>query len=198
MVDAPDVGENSIDHPSTYFYYNVRNPSEGWSVGSDNPVFEDPQFRLGMNIQLLVSGGVPRAGLIEAITADEDGVAPDPTTYPLLRSNRTFTEFAIQQGGAADGSKMIFGAFAMMPTSRGTVRLASANIGENPTAYGFTEPMEVGSSDDHDYLDERIRATIGFVSHLECRFGTEHQSPSSPLLLAIYCTEQLTDPLQYA
>lgn len=203
LVDAPDVGENYIDHPSTYFYYNIRNPSAGWAVGSDNPLFDEPQFSLGMDIQLLVSGGVPRAGLIEAITADGGGIAPDPETHPLLRSNRTFTEFAIQQGGAADGSKMIFGAFAMMPTSRGTVKLASANISdqpladpnylatevdryvfrsmvrtqlafaggnatafgrtilssEDPTAYGFTEPMEVGSSD--DYLNERIRAAIG-------------------------------------
>lgn len=203
LVDAPDVGENYIDHPSTYFYYNVRNASEGWAVGSDNPLFNEPQFELGMNIQMLVSGGVPKAGLIEAITADNGGVAPDPATHPLLSSNRTFTEFAIQQGGATDGSKMIFGCFAMMPTSRGTVKLASANIsdqpladpnylatevdryvfrsmvrtqlefaggnatsfgrnilsGEDPTVYGFTEPMEVGSSD--DYLDERIRATIG-------------------------------------
>lgn len=218
LVDAPDVGENYIDHPSTYFYYNVRNPSEGWAVGLDNPVFDEPQFGLGMNIQLLVSGGVPQAGLIEAITADEGGIAPDPATHPLLRSNRTFTEFAIQQGGAADGSKMIFGAFSMMPTSRGTVKLASANIsdhpladpnylatevdryvfrsmvrtqlaftsgnatafgrnilsGEDPSAYGFTEPMEVGSSD--DYLDERIRATIGYVSHRQWRFGTEQQN----------------------
>lgn len=98
---------------------------------------------------------------------------------------------------------MIFGAFALMPTSRGTVRLASANVsdppladpnylatevdryvfrlmvrtqvqfaggnattfareilsGDDPTGYGFTEPMEIGSSD--EYLDERIRATIG-------------------------------------
>lgn len=203
LVDAPDVGENYIDHPSTYFYYNVRNASEGWAVGSDNPVFNEPQFDLGMNIQLLVSGGVPKAGLIEAITADDGGVAPDPATHPLLRSNRTFTEFAIQQGGATDGSKMIFGSFAMMPTSRGTIKLASANIsdqplvdpnylatevdryvfrsmvrtqlefaggnatafgreilsGEDPTVYGFTEPMQVGSND--SYLDERIRATIG-------------------------------------
>ncbi|KAG6367625.1 hypothetical protein INS49_001818 [Diaporthe citri] len=207
LVDAPDVGENYIDHPSTYFYYNFRNSSAGWAVGSDNPVLDEPQFELGMDIQLPVSGGVPQAGLIEAITADEGGVAPDPATHPLLRANRTFTEFALQQGGADDGSKMIFGAFAMMPTSRGTVRLASANIsdhpladpnylatevdryvfrsmvrtqlefaggnatvfgrnilsGEDPTAYGFTEPMEVGSSD--DYLDERIRATIGTTYH---------------------------------
>lgn len=203
LVDAPNVGENYIDHPSTYFYYNVRNPSAGWAVGSNNSLFDEPQFDLGMNIQLLVSGGVPQAGLIDAITADNDGVAPDPTTHPLLASNRTFTEFAIQQGGATDGSKMIFGAFAMMPTSRGTVRLASANVSdppiadpnylatevdryvfrsmvrtqlkfaggnttsfgreilidEDPTVYGFTEPMAAESSD--DYLDERIRATIG-------------------------------------
>jgi hypothetical protein len=74
-----------------------------------------------MNIQMLVSGGVPRSGLIEAITADNDGVAPDPATHPLLRRDRTFTEFAIQQGGPTDGSNMIFGAFALMPTSRGNV-----------------------------------------------------------------------------
>ncbi|KKY38965.1 putative glucose dehydrogenase [Diaporthe ampelina] len=110
LVDAPGVGENYIDHPSAYFYYNVRDSS------------------------LLVSGGAPRAGLIKAITADEGGVAPDPATHPLLRINRTITEFAIQQGGATDGSKMIFGAFAMMPTSRGTVRVASANISDCPLA----------------------------------------------------------------
>ena len=134
LVDAPDVGENYSDHSSTYFYYNVRNSSVGWAVGSYNPVFDEPQFKLGMNTQLLVSGGVPRAGLIEAITADEGGVAPGPATHPLLRINRTITEFAIQQGGATDGSKMIFGAFAMMPTSRGTVRVASANISDCPLA----------------------------------------------------------------
>lgn len=203
LVDAPDVGENYIDHPSTYFYYNVRNSSAGWAVGSDNPLFDEPQFDLGMNIQMLVSGGVPQEGLIEAITADNDGITPDPATNPLLGSDRTFTEFAIQQGGATDGSKMIFGAFAMMPTSRGTVKLSSANVsdppladpnylatevdryvfrsmvrtqlefaggnatafgreilsGEDPTVYGFTEPMTINSSD--EYLDERIRATIG-------------------------------------
>lgn len=237
LVDAPDVGENYIDHPSTYFYYNVRNSSAGWAVGSDNPVFEEPQFELGMDIQLLVSGGVPQAGLIEAITADDGGVVPDPATHPLLKTNRTFTEFAIQQGGADDGSKMIFGAFAMMPTSRGTVRLASANIsdhpladpnylatevdryvfrsmvrtqlefaggnatifgrdilsGEDPTAYGFTEPMAVGSS--NDYLDERIRATIGYVSCCESHFRTRSQS--LPSYAAICYTGQLTDSLQY-
>lgn len=76
LIDAPDVGRNYIDHPSTYFYYNVHNPNAGRAVGSDTPPpFDEPQFDLGMNIQMLVSGGVPRAGLIEAITADNDGMA---------------------------------------------------------------------------------------------------------------------------
>lgn len=205
LVDLPDVGENYIDHPSTYFYYNVRNASEGWAVGSDNSLFDESQYNLGMDIQILVSGGVPRAGLVEAITADRGGVAPDPATDPLLNGNRTFTEFAIQQGGATDGSEMIFGSFLMLPTSRGSVKLASANISdypladpnylatqvdryvfremvrtqlqfaggnttdfgreilsnENPTPYGFTEPMSVTSSD--EYLDTRIRSAIGQV-----------------------------------
>lgn len=158
LVNAPDVGEHLIEHFAGYFYYKVRNASAGWALGSGNPLLDEPQYGLGLAIDFNVQTDVPKAGLARAIELD-DGFKPDPLTHPLLKYNRTFSEYVLLMGGAADGSRVLFGATGLLPTARGSVRLASAHVSDTP----LVDPNYLGTHVDRYVMRHMMRTQAKFA-----------------------------------
>lgn len=76
VLDAPDVGENFVDHTLALASWTIRNPEDGNTIGSGNPLFDEPQYSWGSSCDFITSTTVPTSGLAAAIEADE-GVAPD-------------------------------------------------------------------------------------------------------------------------
>ncbi|CAH0023616.1 unnamed protein product [Clonostachys rhizophaga] len=131
-VLSPDVGKNLIDHSIIDTNWKIKNPSQGWAPGSNNPLFQQPEFSLGQAQDFMVCDTVPRVGLIAAIAADE-GAEPDESSHPLLRKDdRTFLELNLKYGYSKDGSSLNFQSYMMLSQTRGTVTLGSTNAKDFP------------------------------------------------------------------
>jgi choline dehydrogenase-like flavoprotein len=131
-VPSPEVGKNLIDHSIIDTNWKIMNPSQGWAPGSNNPLFQQPEFSLGQAQDFMVCDTVPRAGLIAAIAADE-GAEPDESSHPLLKKDdRTFLELNLKYGYSKDGSSLNFQSYMMLSQTRGTVTLGSTNAKDFP------------------------------------------------------------------
>ncbi|KAL3294435.1 alcohol oxidase [Colletotrichum asianum] len=174
-LDLPEVGRNLIDHMSFYQYWKLRSPENGYALGSSNPIFGQPEFSTGYPIDWVTSTGVDKTGLASAIEKDE-GVAPDAASHSLLSANRTFLEnFVIYQAYSAsnpsvpmDGSHIYTNIVSFLPTSRGTVSLASADPADSPVINLNYLDTEV---DRHVYR-EGIRQMTKLM--LDTAFGKEY------------------------
>lgn len=157
-LDNPDVGQNFADHLYTVSYWNVADPAAGWAYGSPGFPTAD-NYGWGASSDFIVSTGVrDRAGLVAAIEADE-GAAPDPATHPLLAADRVFFEHIFNNQGATDGSAVWISSTNLLPTSRGSVTLASAHIGDAPRA----DPNYLATAVDRFVYRDNLRLEIDFM-----------------------------------
>ena len=145
QVDLPEVGKGLTDHMSVFQHWRLRDPSAGYTLGSPNPLFQQPQYAKGMPLDWLVCTSVPKEGLREAIKKDE-GVEPDPATHPLLRKTRVFLENILLYakvplpGVPMDAEHITTDLVNFLPTSRGTVSLRSANPQDPPKSKSSSSP----------------------------------------------------------
>ncbi|MCJ1402321.1 hypothetical protein MMC11_005541 [Xylographa trunciseda] len=129
-VDAPDVGRNFHDHFSVAQLWKLRSPENGHAAGS--PLWKDPAYSKGVPLDWVVTQSVPQDGLRGAIVADEGTVSDD---HPLLIRPRSFMESLLVYAGASqadpivplDGTHVTTTVAALLPTSRGTITLASTD-----------------------------------------------------------------------
>jgi choline dehydrogenase len=137
VVDVPEVGQGLTDHMSFFQHWRVRDDNEGLTLGSDNPMFQQPEIALGIPTDFLVNTDVPKAGLAEAIEKD-DGVKPDMLTHPLLNQTRSFTETFMTYvkipfpGTVPDTHHITSDVVSFLPTSRGSITLRSTNHEDTP------------------------------------------------------------------
>ena len=162
LLDQPAVGKNLSDHGLFAHLWNVKDPSAGWAIGSGNPLFEQEQYGWGGPMDFLTTTDVPKGGLAAAIEEDE-GVAPDPETHPLLSGPRAFAEHVFMYAGAADGSKVTFILITLLPTARGSVKLASASISDPP----LIDPNFLGSAVDRYVAREALKTQLKFATSTE-------------------------------
>ncbi|KAL6786611.1 GMC oxidoreductase [Trichoderma sp. SZMC 28012] len=160
VLNQPDVGKNFADHGLFGALWALKDPSAGYAIGSSNPLFNEPQYGYGTPADFLVSTGITdKAGLAAAIEKDE-GKKPDPKTHPLLKQDRTFNEHVFQYAGTADGSAVTFALINLLPTSRGSVTLKSANINDVPNI----DPNYHSTEVDKFVAREGIRLQIAFAN----------------------------------
>lgn len=137
LVDAPEVGKGLTDHMSFFQHWRLRDPSAGFTLGSPNPLFAQPQYSQGMPLDWIVCTGVPKESLIAAIRKDE-GTEPDASKHHLLQKPRTFLEHIVAYakvpllGTSMDADHITTVVISFLPTSRGTVSLRSAQPGDPP------------------------------------------------------------------
>ncbi|UNI24941.1 hypothetical protein JDV02_010656 [Purpureocillium takamizusanense] len=168
-LDSPDVGKNLCDHTLLATAWKLKDPSAGHALGSSNPLFQQEQFRWGQPIDFVVTTGVrDKAGLAKAIEADE-GMAPDPATHPLLKQERAFNEHLMIYAGAPDGSAIGLLHVNLLPTARGTVTLASADINEAPRI----DPNFLGTAVDRFVARDGVRQQIRLAGSSDTVLGRE-------------------------
>ncbi|RYP29136.1 hypothetical protein DL767_006906 [Monosporascus sp. MG133] len=156
LLDQPGVGRNLSDHGILYHTWKVKDLSAGWTLGSSNPLFNEPQYSYGTPGDFIVSTDVPKNGLIAAIAEDE-GATPDSATHPLLANKRTFTEHVPIYAAAPDGSLVTSVLTTMLPTSRGSVKLSSADTRDPP----LIDPNYLGSAVDRYMAREGLKLQAG-------------------------------------
>lgn len=132
VLDAPEVGQNFADHTFYTTEWQLSPEYQNDTVDSGNPLFSEPQYGLGVPNNFVASFTVnDTEGLIAAITADE-GVAPDPSTHPLLNRTRSFMEaFLMYQNFdttlPSNASYLTTVNVGFLPTSRGSVSINSTD-----------------------------------------------------------------------
>ncbi|KAH8599238.1 glucose-methanol-choline oxidoreductase-like protein [Bisporella sp. PMI_857] len=135
VVELP-VGRNFHDHFGLELWWKLRNIEKGNAMG--HPAFEMPG---GVPLDWLATQSVPHAGLKVALGADE---APVNDGHPLLSPARAHTEtyllYAAARGADPvipfDGSHMTAGVISFLPTSRGSITLASTDPADSPIIDG--------------------------------------------------------------
>lgn len=169
IVHQSEVGKNFVDHGLFGALWNLRDPSAGYAIGSGNPLFNEPQYGWGVPTDFLVSTGITdKAGLAAAIEKDE-GKKPDPKKHPLLKNDRTFNEHVFQYAGAPDGSSVTFALINLLPTSKGSVTLKSADINDVPNI----DPNYHATEVDKFVAREGIRLQIAFANSNDTVIGRE-------------------------
>jgi choline dehydrogenase-like flavoprotein len=130
IVDAPEVGRNLHNHMCVSQWWELRHPEEGGSVGSAN--FPYHLLEKGFPGDWNIVQTVPHEGMKAALSLDEGNVTD---SHPLLSPPRTHTESYMIYAAAnaadpvivADGSHVTTTIMSMLPTSRGSIKLASTD-----------------------------------------------------------------------
>lgn len=131
-----------------------------------NPLFNQPQYGWGGPMDFVVSSGIPKDGLIAAIAEDE-GCTPHPS-HPLL-TRRTFAEHVFMYAGDSNGAVVTFVLVTLLPTSRGSVKLASADINDTP----LIDPKFLSTSVDHYVAREALKLQIKFAGSNAIAIGRD-------------------------
>lgn len=142
LVDSPGVGHNLWDHLRLAQVWKLRKPELGLAQGS--PAFNNPIFAAGNPIDFVTTSSVPQDGLREALAKDR---ATEQAVATLAGSGeRCHISFHVKyRGRPYDGTNISTNAMNFLPTSRGTVTLAS------------TDPEEKAVVDSNHYATEADR-----------------------------------------
>lgn len=135
VIDAPGVGKNLFDHMAVAQWWKLRDPQAGLALGSPN--FSKPSFVKGYPLDWVVTQSVPHEGLKMALTMDDGQIEK---SHPLLTPPRSFIESLLVYAGAnatspsipMDGSHITSTVVGLLPTSRGSVTLASTDSTASP------------------------------------------------------------------
>ncbi|KAL9024127.1 MAG: hypothetical protein Q9196_006741 [Gyalolechia fulgens] len=135
VIDAPYVGKNLIDHFLLAQWWKLRHPQAGLALGS--PGFMKPAYAKGTPLDWVVTQSVPQEGLKGALANDGDTVEE---SHPLLTPTRSFVESLVGYAGTnessptipMDGGHITSTVIGLLPTSRGSVTLASADPNASP------------------------------------------------------------------
>ena len=130
VVDSPEVGKNLWDHLGFRQYWKLQLPERGASAGSTQ--WKDPAYTKGNPMEWFAFDTVPATGLGAALVSDKYS-ANDPMF--LFKSPRCHVGTVVQYVGVnpaepvvpMDGTHITTIVLVKLPTSRGSVTLASAN-----------------------------------------------------------------------
>ncbi|KAI0100523.1 GMC oxidoreductase [Nemania sp. FL0031] len=132
-VESPEVGNNFNDHVMVHLNWKLKDPSQGYALGSSNPLLAQPQFATGTPLSHVACTSIPREELEAAIAKDEGHVNPDH--YMLKREWAVMENLVMYLAVpplTIDGTHISNALMAMKPTSRGTVTIASKDPKDAP------------------------------------------------------------------
>ena len=132
LVDLP-VGKNLHDHCSGVLYWKLRDPDKGLAMGWPS-FMQTARFLQGLPMEWIAAATIPDT----TRAAKVDGIPPDD---PLISKPRAhieiFVSYAPIGGGSVfhldfDGRHLSTPVIGLLPTSRGSVRLASVDPEADP------------------------------------------------------------------
>lgn len=157
IVDAPEVGRNFHDHLTQVLWWKLRHPELGQSMGT--PLWTDPAYFLGKPIDWVVFSQAPRAQLepVLALEPDSHDHLLDPEcchteTFVVYTPTGKITGFELPMNGTYISSPVL----GLMPTSRGTITLASSDAKDDPV----NDPNFYASEADRVMLRHGIRQVV--------------------------------------
>ncbi|CAI6341039.1 unnamed protein product [Periconia digitata] len=192
IVDLP-VGQNFHDHISGSMFWKLRNPEQGLAMGSPN--FNDPSFRTGMPFDWIITLALPDEVLSPAATVD--GTSINATYGSGLRGHvEILMPYApIASAGTPyrippDGTHVATPVVILLPTSRGSITLASTNVADDP----ILDPNYLATEIDRTIMRQGFRAAIRIMETPEALTYVEHETPPPGYpRLTSSCTDEEID-----
>ncbi|KAJ5768881.1 glucose dehydrogenase [Penicillium odoratum] len=160
QVNAPEVGRNFHDHFSFNQWWKLRHPEKGLSIGT--PLWNSPAYGLGLPGSWVATVQTPRNELERALQVD--GVPNHPYLAPEFAHVETLVVYAPAGAAVAgvdvpmDGTYIASAVLGIVPTSRGSITLSSAD----PSAAPLVDPNYYATEVDRAAL----RAGVRQVTHL--------------------------------
>lgn len=122
VAESPNVGQNLHDHMMVSRYWKLRHPEEGLAFGT--PKWSDPSYQKGIPMDWIATDTLPPA---EADPNDPARCHLEMyVVYAAFRGDKVGLNIPV------DGSHIMTSAIGMLPTSRGSIRLASKDAAANP------------------------------------------------------------------
>ena len=137
IVDAPDVGANYFDHASLFQFWKLRDPGPADAMGGPSWTV-NPLFSNGLPCDWIVFSSVDTEILDPALEAD--GIVTETGKQSLRERVHLGLKIVYAPVGAQhmgvdapmNGQYIASSTMVMLPTSRGTISLASKNPADNP------------------------------------------------------------------
>lgn len=163
ILEAPGVGQNYHDHLSIRQWWKLRNPEAGLAVGS--PKWINPAYAKGSPVDWVLYQQTPLNKLHSAL--ELDGAAEDNQHLLLPKICHTETLIVYMPIGAAqagvqipiDGTHITTVLVGSLPTSRGTVKLASAD----PSSRPVVDPNDYATEADRCSMQEGVRQIFRMI-----------------------------------
>ena len=139
IVEAPDVGKNLFDHCSLTQFYRIRNPENGLCAPSPN--FSHPTYLEGFPTDYIIAESAPDSVIKSAlqvdfpehsITDNHPHLFPPRSHYEILPMYAPTEVPLTNMNIPLDGSIISIGIINLLPTSRGSIALASTDPATDP------------------------------------------------------------------
>jgi len=166
LVDSPGVGQNLFDHSATMQTYKLKDASLGYAKPFNGT--NRPEYSHDLPTDFSLFGHLPASELAPYLVSDGfsieqhdllgekkchymaltfyDAVVVHPQLYPTVKGN--------------DGAHITLAAIHMLPISRGSVTLESAD----PTANPVCNPRFLSTATDRFILRRAVRENIALAS----------------------------------
>jgi len=163
LVELPAIGKNLFDHSAITQFYRIHNPEKGLCAPS--PAFNHPSYGDGFPTDYIVTESAPTSALKAALQLD---FPEQPVTdkHPYLFPPRSHYEILPMYAPTEvpltnmnipmDGSIISIGILNLLPTSRGSVSLASTD----PTADPLIDPNYYATHTDRAVLRAAMRRNM--------------------------------------
>ncbi|KAL8726093.1 MAG: hypothetical protein Q9166_006930 [cf. Caloplaca sp. 2 TL-2023] len=178
-IDSPEVGLNFHDHIAMSQFYKIKHPEKGLSAGS--PEWKDPTYLLGIPADTVITASVPREILQPAMEKDKGQTVSDED--PHLQPSRGHIEILPLYANTEspltdlnipfDGTVITSGTLLLLPTSRGSIRLASAD----PQADPLIDPNYYDTEADRVALRHVMRLSMRSFETPEGQTIIDHEIP---------------------
>jgi choline dehydrogenase-like flavoprotein len=177
-VDAPEVGRNFYDHMAVTQWWKLRSPELGLSMGT--PLWSDPAYALGKPCDWIVITKAPQDKLKEGLAVDGDTTGKSLVLAPERCHLETLVLYApisaqeVSVNVPFDGTHISTAVLNLMPTSRGSVTIASADPADAPVI----DPSFYSTEVDRAMMRAGLRQIMSVMQDTpEGKTMVEHEVP---------------------
>lgn len=180
QVDSPQVGQNLSDHTSITQFYRINDPELGHCAPAP-AFFKDPSYLQGFPTDYIITESVPTPLLQQSLRLDS--TTQVPPTHPHLHPPRSHYELIpmyaptevplTNMSVPLDGSIISTGILNLLPTSRGSITLASTD----PSADPLIDPNYYATHTDRCILRTAIRRNMAAFETPEAREVVKEEVP---------------------
>lgn len=170
LVPSENVGKNFSDHSSLTQFYRLLDPERGFCAPS--PGFNHPSFIEGFPTDYIIAESVSTSLLApalqkdsskpDAVSNDHPHLCPPRSHYEILPMYAPTEVPLTDMNIPMDGSIISIGILNLLPTSRGSITLASANPNDPP----LIDPNYYATETDRVILRAGIRRNMAAFEQL--------------------------------